>query len=733
MRIKTTKSIPVFCFGLLLLLFLASGLLGAPVNVSRSSNWPSTSPRIAVDSAGNLHVVWAEYYTSTTGDAFYAKFDNSTKQWGPPVNLTSSAQVHSNENRAVGIDVDASNNIYVSIVEANTVKLRIYSGGVWNPPITLATSNGKCDTPRVAVDASANIWVCWWDTSVYTVYSRARIGGTWEAVKGLSKSQSKLPDIAVGPNGVYCVWTTRNSSGVYQINYVQRGKSFDALWSSPQLVYPGTYKQQVPAVEIDDSDIPHIVWTPVNSSGNRTVVYSYRTGTGFSTPLPVSSTKLLHYPALTERGGNLYVSWQVGGYGNGTSISFNNRRGGVWTGEAAISDSDGSTYCDVGVNVSQTQAFFVWDASGEIWCESVSYAPKYDLLGTWDGEGVFYRNSDTGVWFNLGTPADFIAGGDLDGDSLDDLIGVWAAQDGVFTRTSAAGDWAKLGSAAIHVSSGDMNGDGRDDLLGSWEGQGVYYRDSAQGAWVKMATPADLVTAGDLDGDQIDDLIGVWPAQGGVWGKSSKYGTWYRIASTARDIACGDMNGDGKLDLLGTWDGQGVFYGDNATQTWVKMADSADQVAAGDLDGDGTDDLIALITSQDGIWVKYSKTGAWAKLAPPARDIAAGLMSGGAWGTSGMLNGLFALSTPVGGLAEGPGHLSEFSDLSVNGPGGWRFSYQEEKNPNPEPAEPMMIKMTPGPGDPGFRWAEEPNLSPQETSFQIPDSAAGRAREDQRI
>ncbi len=33
--------------------------------------------------------------------------------------------------------------------------------------------------------------------------------------------------------------------------------------------------------------------------------------------------------------------------------------------------------------------------------------PKYDLLGTWDGQGVFFRDSNTEAWAQLSSPADY--------------------------------------------------------------------------------------------------------------------------------------------------------------------------------------------------------------------------------------------------------------------------------------------------------------------------------------
>jgi len=307
-----------------------------------------------------------------------------------------------------------------------------------------------------------------------------------------------------------------------------------------------------------------------------------------------------------------------------------------------------------------------------------------DLLGTWAGQGIYYRNSDTGAWVKMATSATQITAGDIDGDGTDDLLGIWPSQGGVWVKYSSDGSWACLSSTADWIGAGDMNGDGKDDLLGTWMGQGVYYRDSQSGSWVKQGTSATKIIAGDIDGDGTDDLA-----------------DW---------ISAGDMNGDGKDDLLGTWTGQGVYYRDSQSGSWVKMATSATQITVGDIGGDGTDDLLGIWPSQGGVWVKYSSNGSWGCLSSTADWIATGKMRSG----SGSSSTAISLSYPIGGYADGPANLVEYVDLSSEGPGGWNFVFQAEKNLFPQEKESMNIIRLPGPGEPGFRYVEQENLLPQE-------------------
>jgi hypothetical protein len=79
-----------------------------------------------------------------------------------------------------------------------------------------------------------------------------------------------------------------------------------------------------------------------------------------------------------------------------------------------------------------------------------------DLLATWDGQGVYYRNSMNGAWVKMATPADQVTCGDLDADGKADLIGIWPTQGGVWVKYSATGSWAKLSSSARDIAAGKM-------------------------------------------------------------------------------------------------------------------------------------------------------------------------------------------------------------------------------------------------------------------------------------
>ncbi len=673
---------------------------------------------IAVDGSGHVYVVgdslatWGSpirVYTSGR-DAFAAKLDSGG-------NLTWHTFLGGDgTDGGRGIAVDGSGHVYVGG----------HSWGTWGSPIRAYTSND--DAFAAKLDSGGNLT---WNTFLggsdddvgYGIAvdgsGNVYVGGGSEAAWGSPiRAYSSDSDAFAAKldSGGTLTWHTFLGGGssdngraiaVDGSGHVYVGGHSWGTWGSPIRAYSSN--ADAFAAKLDSGG--NLTWhtflggggsdygrgIAVGRSGN--VYVSGESAATWGSPIRAFTSNWDAYATRLDSGGNL--NWNT--FLGGSSFDF---------GYGIAVDASGNVYVGGGSEAAWGSPIRGYTPSGSDAFAAKIYdtSSKDNLLGTWDGQGVYFRDSDTGTWAMLSSPADLIACGDLYGDGIDDLIGIWSGQAGVWVKNSANGSWAYLGSSPRHIAAGDMNGDGRADLLGTWDGQGVFYRDSMAGTWNQMATPATLITAGDLDGDNKSDLIGIWPSQAGVWAKFSQSDTWSYIGSSLRDMATGDMNGDGRTDLVGTWDGQGVFYRDSMTGNWIMMATPADQVAAGDLDGDGTDDLIGIWAGQAGVWVKYSATGSWAYVGSSARDIATGRMSGGLWGSG--LSKPMPLASPMGGFADGPSRYDRFENLSSEGPGGNRFILKRGENLVPKIGKSEKARV-PGPGESGFRYTLQKNLWPQ--------------------
>jgi PKD repeat protein len=360
-----------FVFLGLLALFLTTAVAGTNISHTPDESW---QPRITVDTIGNVYVCWLDKYSDTTGDIFYARFDKASQTWSTAKNLSQSGNAASPMNdsaRACDITSDDSNRVYVVWVENSVIKLKTYSGGTWDAAYQVNGGSGT-DCPRIACDSAGNLFVCWWYTSGQ-VYSRARINGNWEASKLISNrsKRAKVPDIGAGSNSVYCVWMEKQPDD-YRTAYVQRNKSFNATWSTVAEVYHGPVPHSYSTVKVDASEGVHVMYLEEQAEGIRTAMYSYKSGSGgFSTPIAISKTATLHYPASAVKSASFYPCWQMGGWGNGQAIQYNSKIGGSWSGTVNVPQSNGCTYGDISVGP-DGKIHIVWENAGEIY---------YQLMG----------------------------------------------------------------------------------------------------------------------------------------------------------------------------------------------------------------------------------------------------------------------------------------------------------------------------------------------------------------
>ena len=204
-----------------------------------------TSPSAAIDSSGNIHLVWTGKDASSTINSKikYSRWNGTS--WSNWANI---ANVGTYTEGGPSIYIDASGVIHV-----------IFHG----------------------FDASY--------TSHYQVkYIKSTDGGsTWSAWKNISPSSTLYqlqPNIAVDSQGVmHATWQGDAGSSIYRIRY---SKSTDggANWVAATDVSGAIgYTQQYPIITVDKSDKPHIVWQGADSGSSSAIQikHSYYNGTSW--------------------------------------------------------------------------------------------------------------------------------------------------------------------------------------------------------------------------------------------------------------------------------------------------------------------------------------------------------------------------------------------------------------------------------------------------------------------
>ncbi len=676
-----------------------AGLAAAQTNISNSPNWFSSCPRITVDPSGNVHAVWAEFYTMnfspTSGDAFYSKFSAATQTWSAPINLSNTGLCISWEWYVVGIDSDPAGNVYVAYVSGTKLMLRILSGGAWSAPFEVGSGPGSgVDSARLAVDAQGNIFVCWYDNDYGIVYSRARVGGVWEGVVQLSNPvRSKFPEIAVGTNLVYCVWMDSSSGYAYYAAYAVRARTQGSAWSAPRRVTTAVEAEEHPAIKVDTADVAHIVYTPYFSDGTRAVRYVSGTSAGFSAPVTIGSRGGVHYPSIGIRGGNAYAvwKWDMG------RVYTSERKAGVWSGEAAVPGSSSCDLPDVAISPSQDKVYYVWDTGSPrdiyVGVKTQYVAPveaSSHAVGDFDGDklievavdfgssGLWLANDNGWTQLSPDNPQDLLAA-DANGDGTDELAadfgasGLWIRVGNAWHKISplnpedcvagnvqgASGDelavdfgsaglwlwdgygWAQLsGMNPVTLATGDVDNDGTDELAAGFSTLGLWLWNS--GSWSQLSgVKPDGMVIGNMDGWGGQELVVDFGATG-VWVLNG--GTWIRLSPADADaLVLADADGNGTKEILGDFGAWGLFLWIN--NGWVNLSTyNPEQMIGADVDGDGGKEAV----------VDFGSIGLW-------------LCDGSGWVLLSQVNAENILA----GDADGNGTEEIMADFGMLGLWGW--------------------------------------------------------------
>ena len=277
----------------------------------------SSSPQIAVDSSGNINVVWQD---NTPGNyqIFFSRSSDGGATFSAPMNI-------SNDPRGAGspyMAVDSGGNINAAWVSSPTVVPSLISfsrssdgGATFSPPIALSTR--PSDGPQVAVDSAGNINVAWTEGHggpFDVAFSRSSDGGaTFTAPKVISiLSEAYLGlRIALDSKGnLYAVWDTQPFGNIYLSHSSDGGPTFSYTAITNSKTGTGPQGQQI---AIDSSDNINVVWT----FGDIFFSRSSDGGATFSTPQNLSNDLRDSSPQIaTDSSGNINVIWPDSTPGN---------------------------------------------------------------------------------------------------------------------------------------------------------------------------------------------------------------------------------------------------------------------------------------------------------------------------------------------------------------------------------------------------------------------------------
>src|SRR6266850_2198359 len=209
----------------------------APKGVSNSAGY-SSNPRIAVDAGGAIIVVWQDTSDFLTSNVFFSRSSDGGNTFSAPINL--SQTIVSAFYSVPQIAVDTAGNISV-VWESDAIWFSGLSNGgaTFSAPKMLSTSTDGSLDPQIAVDKNGNINVVWEDditghSDIF--FARSSDGGaTFSTAQNVSHgfgfSSNPWLTVDAGAN-IYVSWEdklTPVNRDIFFARSTDSGTSFPAI------------------------------------------------------------------------------------------------------------------------------------------------------------------------------------------------------------------------------------------------------------------------------------------------------------------------------------------------------------------------------------------------------------------------------------------------------------------------------------------------------------------------
>lgn len=286
---------------------------GAPVRVDGGTAYAPTSPRLAVDAAGNLTVVWSAAVTSGAG--VFAAHHPSGGNWSAPVQvgLGGSPSVAADP----GGNVTAGWRLFGG-ANQDAWAARYTPGAGWAAPVLVETNDsGNVDAPFMAASADGSAFAVWSQfisgRSVVWV-NRYTPGGGWGNQTLLpvnTTTSSSLPQVAAdATGGAHAVWLqndgTRNN--VWTARFTPGGG-----WGPPALLEAlDASHASTPQVAAAPDGRAVAVWTYYNGSQTSALSARFDPATGWGAPVYIEHSDMgpVSVPTLrVDDRGQAFAAW----------------------------------------------------------------------------------------------------------------------------------------------------------------------------------------------------------------------------------------------------------------------------------------------------------------------------------------------------------------------------------------------------------------------------------------
>jgi hypothetical protein len=520
----------------------------SPIRITTADPY-DVEPKSAVDSSGNVWVVWRTE-RKPDSDIMYSYYNESS--WSSPSYLSSSLE----EERDPAITVDKDGNVWVVWYARKNdnwdLYAKFYNGVSWSAEIRVTDNPGYDLQPTVTADSSGRVWVLWRSNrdGNLDIYSKYYDGISWSYDMPVTTDSGDdiCPSVAYdGENTILATWQS-NRDGDWNIYHSR----YQGEWLTPAPVSTDQGNQIQPAGFYDGNNHFGSVF-PGDQGVNWDIYYSSTIIKWFAPAVNYGTGDGPRSVFCGDLDGDLDLDLAIAdNYSESVSILQNH--------------GDGTFYLD--------SSYLAGDGAWSIFCADLDADSDLDLAVTncWsnnvsilknNGDGTFQTKVDYDV---PGQPRSVFCA-DLDGD-LDLDLAVGTSNTVSVLKNSGGGtfylDSSYVGGLyAVSVFCGDLDQDldldiavanygGHNDVsILKNLGDGIFYIDSS---YSTGEGPYSVFCA-DLDGDSDLDIAtaNVHSKNVSVL-KNNGDGTFqtrtdYDLGNYTNSIFCADLDGDTDLDL----------------------------------------------------------------------------------------------------------------------------------------------------------------------------------------
>jgi len=604
--------------------------------VSTESTSDSYDPSLAVDSSGNIHIAWQDWTdyggSGTDADIFYKRYEVGVGWTTTEVVSTGTAWISCNPSLAV----DLAGNIHIvwddftpyagSEADADIFYRRFEIDSGWTTTEVVSTeSNGDSYDPSLGVDSSGNVHVAWWDCTDYggsgtdadIFYKRYEVGVGWtttEVVSTESDGNCFYPSLAVDSSGnIHIAWHDYTDYVGYGLDADIFYKRYEVGvgWTTTEVVSTESKAHsRYPSLTVDLARNVHIAWedaTDYAGSGSDSDIF-YKYLRVHSTQYPWSMFR--HNPRHTgytesPAPNTNQTQWTYTTSGNVYSSP------AVADGMVFVGSNDGNVYA-----LDQHTGAHIWNYStGSAVMSSPAVADGKVYVGSNDSKvyaldqytGAHIWNYTTGDWI---TSSPAVADGKVFVGSFDGKVYCLDAATGEHIWNYSTGG---LGWSSPAVADGKV-------YIGSGDGK-VYCLDVATGAHIWNYTTGDWITSSPA---VADGMVFVGSNDGNVYALDQHTGAHIWNYSTGDRVYSSPAVADGKV-YVGSRDNK-TYCLDASTGTFIwnyptsNLVSSSPAVADGKVYVGSKDNKVYCLDAATGAHVWSYTTGDCVESSPAVAD-----------------------------------------------------------------------------------------------------------------